>query len=221
MEYGVSVQIFRSRDEWLEARKNTIGGSDAAAVLGVNPWMSNVDLWEIKTGRKAQKDVSNVPVVQYGTKAEAPLRELFKLDHPEMNVMYEENNLWSNPEYPFAHYSADGWLWEPETQKTGILEIKTAEMLGQSSWLKWEGGVPLNYFAQLIQGLAVTGRDFAILKAQLKYWKDDRLFITTREYRYDRDENTEANIKYLMTAEEQLWEGIQSGKRPPLILPQI
>ena len=220
MEHGISVQFFRSREIWLKARKNTIGGSDAAAVLGVNPWMSNVDLWEIKTGAKEQEDISGKEVVQYGTKAEAPLRELFKLDHPEMNVMYEENNLWSNPRYPWAHYSADGWLYDKYTGKTGILEIKTAEMIGQSSWLKWENGVPQNYLCQICQGLAVTGKDFAILKAQLKYWRDDRLFITTREYRYER-EDLEDDIEYLMTAEEQLWEGIQSGKRPPLILPQI
>lgn len=220
MEHGISVQIFRSREEWLKARKNTIGGSDAAAVLGVNPWMTNVDLWELKTGQKEQKDVSNVPVVQYGTRAEAPLRELFKLDHPELNVMYEENNLWSNPRYPFAHYSADGWVYDKYTARSGILEIKTAEMLGKSSWLKWEDGIPQNYLCQICQGLAVTVKDFAILKAQLKYWKDDRLFITTREYRYEREDLAD-DIEYLMTAEEQLWEGIQSGKRPPLILPQI
>ena len=46
------------------------------------------------------------------------------------------------------------------------------------------------------------------------------MFLTTREYRYER-EQLEEDIKYLMTAEEQLWEGIQSRKRPPLILPQI
>lgn len=220
MDHGISVQIFRSREEWLKARKNTIGGSDAAAVLGVNPWMTNVDLWEIKTGQKEQKDVSGSSLVQYGTRAEAPLRELFKLDHPEMNVMYEENNLWSNPRYPWAHYSADGWLHDKYTGKGGILEIKTAEMIGQSSWIKWENGIPQNYLCQICQGLAVTGKDFAILKAQLKYWRDDRLFITTREYRYER-EDLEDDIEYLMTAEEQLWHGIQSGKRPPLILPQI
>ena len=216
----INRQTLPSREAWLKARANTIGGSDAAAVLGVSPWMSNVDLWEIKTGQKKQKDVSGNSLVQYGTKAEAPLRELFGLDHDEMAVHYYENNLFTNDDYPWAHYSADGWLFDNTTGEFGILEIKTAEMIGQSSWLKWENGIPLPYVCQITHGLAVTDAAFVIVKAQLKYWKEDRLFITTREYRYER-EQLEGDIKYLMTAEEQFWEGVQLHKRPPLILPQI
>ena len=70
-----------SRQEWLQERKKGIGGSDAAAIIGLNPYMTNVDLWEIKTGRKEQEDISNKPCVKYGTEAEGPLRELFKLQY--------------------------------------------------------------------------------------------------------------------------------------------
>ena len=51
------------RTEWLQERKKGIGGSDAAAILGLNPYMSNVDLWEIKTGRKEQEDISEKEIV--------------------------------------------------------------------------------------------------------------------------------------------------------------
>ena len=30
-----------TREEWLEERKNGIGGSDAATILGLNPYKSN------------------------------------------------------------------------------------------------------------------------------------------------------------------------------------
>ncbi|SUA78206.1 putative phage-type endonuclease [Pandoraea pnomenusa] len=40
-----------SRDDWLEVRKNGIGGSDAAAAVGLSPYMSPLELWLIKTGR--------------------------------------------------------------------------------------------------------------------------------------------------------------------------
>lgn len=59
-----------SREQWLEERKKGIGGSDSAAVLGLNPYMTNVDLWQIKTGRKQQENVSQKPFVKYGTEAE-------------------------------------------------------------------------------------------------------------------------------------------------------
>ena len=39
-----------TREEWLEARKNGIGGSDAATILGLNPYKTTIELWEEKTG---------------------------------------------------------------------------------------------------------------------------------------------------------------------------
>ena len=43
-------RIFLSnRQEWLKARSGRIGGSDASAVIGLNPYLNNVDLWRIKT----------------------------------------------------------------------------------------------------------------------------------------------------------------------------
>lgn len=41
-----------TREEWLAERKTGIGGSDAAAVLGISPWRTPVDVWLDKTGRK-------------------------------------------------------------------------------------------------------------------------------------------------------------------------
>ena len=37
--------------EWLEVRKQGIGSSDAATACGLNPYMSMLELWMIKTGR--------------------------------------------------------------------------------------------------------------------------------------------------------------------------
>jgi len=38
------------RQQWLEARKQGIGGSDAPTVAGINPWKSPVELYMEKTG---------------------------------------------------------------------------------------------------------------------------------------------------------------------------
>jgi len=38
------------REQWLELRRQGIGGSDAAAILGMNPWKSPMDVWLEKTG---------------------------------------------------------------------------------------------------------------------------------------------------------------------------
>ena len=59
---------FNSREEWLQARKNHIGGSDASACVGMNPYKDNVQLWEEKKGLIIPEDISERDYVQYGTK---------------------------------------------------------------------------------------------------------------------------------------------------------
>ena len=40
-----------TREEWKALRKNYIGGSDAASVVGLNPFSSPYALWAEKTGK--------------------------------------------------------------------------------------------------------------------------------------------------------------------------
>lgn len=43
-----------SHEQWLQTRKQGIGSSDAATACGLNPHMSMLELWMIKTGRMQQ-----------------------------------------------------------------------------------------------------------------------------------------------------------------------
>ena len=52
-----------TREDWLEERKKGIGGSDAATILGLNPYKTTIELWEEKTGRKDAPDISDKPYV--------------------------------------------------------------------------------------------------------------------------------------------------------------
>lgn len=217
---SAELTAFDSREEWILARKSYIGGSDAACIVGANPWKSNIDLWEEKRGIKQPDDISDNPLVLYGIRAEEHLRELFRWDYPELAVMYEENNLWWNQKCPFAHASLDGWLLDKDKRK-GILEIKTATISGAAQKAKWNGGIPQNYYIQILHYLMVTEFDFAILKAQLKYeMPDEELFIQTKHYRIERSE-AEADIQYLREKEMEFAECLKNNKKPGLILPEI
>ena len=66
----------------------------------------------------------------------------------------------------------------------------------------------------------VTGFEFVILKAQLKYRMDDGLFLRTVHYRIDREE-VEEDIKMIQQAEINFWQQCQKKERPALILPEI
>ena len=215
----VRKKVFASREEWLQARNNRIGGSDAAAIIGLNPYMSNVELWEIKTGRRQQEDISQKSYVKYGTKAEKYLRELFKLDHPEYLVLYQENNMFFNDTYPWAHASLDGWLGS-ENGFRGIWECKTTNILNSQQKEKWDNRIPDNYYCQLLHYFMVTEYKFAVLKAQLKYDYSDDVMCVTKEYRIERAE-VEQDIWYLAEKEKEFWECVREDRKPALILPRI
>lgn len=215
----VEMIQLKDRAEWLEARKNRIGGSDAACIVGMNPYRSNVELWEIKTGQVKAEDISDKPYVKYGSEAEQHLRELFKLDFPQYKVSYVEDNMWLNDKCSFAHASLDGWL-EDEQGRKGILEIKTTNILQSMQKEKWKNRIPDNYFIQVLHYLMVTEFDFAILKAQLKYDYDGDIMLTTKHYKIERDE-VKDDIEYLQKAEKDFYSAIKEKRRPSLVLPAI
>lgn len=215
----VEMLTFQSREEWLKARGNTIGGSDASAIVGMNPYKTNEDLWLEKTGQIIPEDIGDKPYVKYGTEAEPLLRELFKLDFPQYQVFYEENNLFRNKEYPWAHYSADGWLID-ENGRKGILEIKTTEILQSMQKEKWNQRIPDNYYIQCLHGLLIMEADFVILKAQLKTVFDGVPYFQTKHYPIERSE-VENDLFYLAGEEAKFAESLKSGRMPNLILPNF
>lgn len=214
------MEICNDHEDWLHARSGRIGGSDAAAVLGCNPWMTNVQLWKYKTGKAKQKDISDKEVVKYGNNAEPLLRQLFALDFPQYEVLYEENNIFFNDKIPWAHASLDGWLVDKETGRKGILEIKTTNIIQSSQKEKWKNRIPDNYYIQVLHYLMVTGFDFVVLKAQLKYEYDGDIMLSTRHYKIEREEVLE-DIEYLKKAEKEFSEYIKNDMQPPLVLPAI
>lgn len=214
----VKLIQLKNREEWLQNRTR-IGGSDAAAILGMNPYKTNVELWQEKTGQRVPEDISEKPYVKYGTEAERPLRELFAIGFPEYKVDYVENNMFLNTKCPFAHASLDGWLTDSNGRK-GVLEIKTTNILQSTQKEKWNGKIPDNYYIQLLHNLYVTEFEFAVLKAELRFNYNNDVFFNTKHYFVERSE-VEDDIQYLAEQEGKFWRYVVEGKEPPLVLPQI
>lgn len=208
-----------SRQDWLEKRRHGIGGSDASCIVGMNPWRSSDDLWEEKVGIREAADISNEEAVKYGYDAEGSLRQLFKLDFPEYKVYYRKNELLRNNHLPWMQASLDGELTDEEGRK-GVLEIKTTSILQSMQREKWSDRVPDNYFVQVMHYLLVTGYEFAILKAQLKSDWQGEIRITTRHYKFERQDYID-DLKALLRAEMRFWSHVENKTRPPLQLPPI
>lgn len=215
------MKIFSDREEWLKARGNTIGGSDAGSVLSLNKWRDNVSLYRILVGIDQPEDISDRPFVKYGTDAEAPIRELFRLHHPELEVKYIPNNMFLNSKVPWAHASLDGWI-KDENGRMGVLEIKTTEITSKIKAAEWaDNHIPDTYFAQVCHCMMVCEYDFAIICAELKVHRADgspewRII----ERKIERSEVTE-DIHFIRHKEKEFWECVKARREPPRILPSI
>ena len=217
----MSIPIPQTEAEWHAIRLKGIGASEASAVIGCNPYMSNVDLWKIKTGRKQAPDISNDAYVAYGHAAESPIRELFALDYPEYEVTYGgQFDMVFHPEYPWLFATLDGRLVERATGKRGVYEGKTTEIIRSMQKEKWRDGVPQNYYVQNLHQLLASCWDFAVLHAQLKYTYGGTMRSERRTYRIDHIE-VKDDLDYLLEQEIKFMDYVQRDIMPPLILPEI
>lgn len=210
-----------TEQEWLKERKKGIGGSECSAIIGQNPYKTNVELWEEKTGRRKAEDISNKDCVIFGKFAEHPIREIFKLDYPKYEVEHQEFVTVSNKDFPFIRGSFDGVLTEKETGRKGILEIKTTNILQSMQKEKWNDRVPDNYFCQILHYFLVNPEfEFAILKARLKGVWEGEIRATIKHYRFER-KDYEEDLKFLFEQEIKFWDCVLKDTRPSLILPGI
>lgn len=211
-ESNENYEVIRLKDrsEWLKERQKRIGGSDASAMIGLNPWKTKAECWRSKMDEV--QEISS-PAIEYGTKAEEHIRALFSLKHKELQVLYEEDVILDSNKFEWMAYSPDGLL--VEDGKRGILEIKTTLIHNKDKWKEWDNQVPQHYYIQVLHGLIVTGFDFVIFCAELRFPNGEARLI---ERRIERNE-VENDIEYLIEKEKEEWERwYLTKKEPPLEL---
>lgn len=184
-----------SRDEWLAARRVSIGGSDAAGIVGLSKYASPFSVWADKTGRG--KEVEDTEAIRLGNDLEDYVARRWM--EATGKKVRRENSIIKNSKYPFAHANIDRAVIG---EKAG-LECKTTSTLN----IKQFNGVefPEKYYAQCAHYLAVTGWDRWYL-AVLVFGKG---FYT---YTLERDQD---EIDALMAAEGLFW-GFVENDIPPM-----
>lgn len=209
-----TVHKFKDREEWLKKRIKGIGGSDASAVIGQNPYKTNEQLYREKLNLSSVEDISDKPYVRYGLEAEKHLRALFGLEYEEIyEVQYIDNVILQNNAYKEQLYSPDGLILEKKTGRKGIYEGKTTRIVQSYQKESWKDSLPQNYFIQTLHGLSVTEFDFVILRAQLIYGNG---YSAIRDYLIEREDNLE-DIKYLREEVHKFYvEHIEKQVPPPL-----
>lgn len=209
---------YETRDEWLVGRNQQgIGGSEAAAAVGLSPWQTPLELWKLKIGMEQPKDLSGNAAVEQGNRMEPILRVFYAATHPKYTVKHCPYDLLYQVERPWLFATLDGELTDEESNLRGILEIKTATPNGRAGWEKWaEGKMPQNYYCQVLHQLLATGFDFVCLFAALYSMNGD---ITLREYEIERAD-VKDDLAWLLEEENAFWRKVQAGEMPsmPLIL---
>jgi putative phage-type endonuclease len=146
-EWVRDQSLEQGTDAWKAARKRRIGGSDIAAVMRLSPYKTRRRLWEEMTGRRAVEDISRLPHVQRGIKAEAIARGMLERRY---GVKYARPVL-VHPEHPWAVASLDGLAHDH------TMEIKTMSL---EKHIAARGGViPVYYEAQIQWGMMIAGKD--------------------------------------------------------------
>ena len=123
------------RDEWLKYRRKGIGGSDAAAVLGISPFMTARDLYYDKLGISAQSDEENWVAKEIGHLLEPLVASIF--ERRTGLKVYQRKVMFQHPQYPWMLADLD-YLVELPEGGTAILECKTTTSNSVYNW--WYAG---------------------------------------------------------------------------------
>lgn len=208
-----TLEQYDDYDQWLHGRTKGIGGSDAAAICGQSRWRTLQDLWFDKIeGKRSEAKGS---AIDYGKAAEPALRILYAAKHTDQEVQYLPDSVLVQNDWPVRRYSPDGLIFEKDTDRRGILEIKTSQISNGHKAEKWREGVPIEYYLQVLHGLLVTGFDFVTFTAELRYW-DGRVEIIERSFA--RDEVAD-DLMELDRIERETWSKYFDTKTiPPLTI---
>ncbi len=186
-----------TRDDWLRLRRSGIGGSDAAAVLGVHPYRGPFAVYADKVG--AEQAEEDTEAMRQGRDLEDYVARRFA-EQTGLRLRHEYGMLRSTA-HPFMLADVDRRV---VGERAG-LECKTSKDIHLTRYKN--GDYPLEYYAQCLHYLAVTGWDRWYL-AVLIYGTGLLTFTIDRaEVRDD--------LNALIQAEESFWRNHVETRQPP------
>ena len=148
-----------TNERWLECRAHgpkgdieyTIGGSDVAAVFGVSPWVTPLELWMVKKGRIKNPAKLNENQLEMGHFLE-PIAAHF-YEKKTGNKVTDDTYMYQHADFPYALADIDRRFTRASDSESGILECKSCTYRKSSAWD--DGAIPLYYELQLRFYLAV------------------------------------------------------------------
>lgn len=194
----MSAKDISDRSEWLKHRLLGIGGSDAAAVVGLSRWKSPFQLWQEKRGEVQPDDISDRECVYWGNTLEQAVANRFcELTGKRVH----RTGLWADTEHPFMQASPDRLV----VGEQAGLECKTANGFAARDW---EGDeIPTAYYVQCQHYMMVMG---------VPRWYI-AVLIGGQHFVWKTIERNDDDIAALRRAEFAFWnDNVIGGKMPPV-----
>lgn len=174
------------REEWLRYRKRGIGGSDAGAICGFNPYCNAMKVYYDKTSEEVESYDNEA--MRQGRDFEEYVAKRFTEDTGKK--VRRANAMFYDEKHPFMLADVDRMI----VGENAGLEIKTASPYVEKQWV--DGKIPVSYQMQCFHYMSVMNAD-AWYIAVLIYGREFKW------YKLERDEEIIAN---LIQIEKSFWE---------------
>lgn len=189
--------------QWLNERKKGIGGSDAAAVMGISPWKTPLKLWKEKRGELPDEDIRAEPLVYWGNRLEPVVADEYVI---RTNRRLRGGQFFRRKDRPWMICNVDRMVIGAKI----ILEIKTVNQFAFNAKEWGDDGsnvVPVEYYAQAQHNLFVTRRDQCDMPILIG-GNDYRCYIIPRDQRW---------IERYVPISDNFWHSLQNGIKPMAI----
>jgi len=183
------------REAWLLERMTGIGGSDAAAVMGLSKWRTPLDVFLDKRGEGSP--VVENESMRWGTVLEPAIRQEYA--ERTGQVVRVPEAIIRHPQRPYMLATLDG-----VTDSGRLLEIKTAR--NAEGWGEvGTSDIPEAYLIQVQHYLTVTALSVA----------DVAVLISGSDFRiYEVPADPELQ-DLIVGAESSFWRMVEAGEPPP------
>lgn len=186
-----------TRQEWLWNRKKGLGGSDASAILGFNPWKSAFELYIDKTSDHVE-EIDN-EAIHWGNVLEDVVAQEFT--RRTGKKVRRRNQTFKHPEHPFMIANID----RDVVGEDALLECKTTNAFNSDAW---EGEqIPPAYMCQVQHYMAVLDYEKAYIA----------VLIGGQKFVWKEIERDDEFIELMIEQEKQFWNEHVLKEVPPAI----
>ena len=189
-----------TNEQWLELRKQGIGGSDGAAVFNLNPWFTKYDLYLDKKG--IGEPIQETERMQAGKRMEPVIAQWYA--DREKKKIANVNRILIHPKYPFIRANVDRRI----VGEKRVLECKNVDgyIFKKAEWgEEYTSNFPGYYFIQC---------HHYMLFPQFKEGADLAAVVggnSLKVYRIERDKEIS---EMLIEGYVKFWEALQKDIPP-------